>query len=106
MGPINSIGREAAIKLAESKWWEGRPAREVAEFQLFTRELCMDFGAFHKAVEDSLGRPVFTHEFGLDYDGICKEFLGQRPPPSMDGILALIPAEKRIVIQVSDGEEK
>jgi hypothetical protein len=52
---------------------------------------------FHEAVEKSLGRPVFTHEFGLNYDGICDEFLGDKEPPTMNEILNLIPQEKLIV---------
>ncbi len=93
-----SIGREAAINLAESGWWKGRPAREVAEFQMFTNELCMDWSAFQAAMEETLGRPVFTHEFGLDWDGLARELLGEREAPSMSAILALIPGEKLIVV--------
>ena len=68
-----SIGKEKAIKLSLTEWWKEKSYREIAEFQLFTAELCCPFDVFHEAVEKSLGRPVFTHEFGLNYDGICKE---------------------------------
>jgi hypothetical protein len=51
---------------------------------------------FQEAVEKSLGRPVFTHEFGLNYQGICKEVLGEREPSTMEEILNLIPKEKLI----------
>jgi hypothetical protein len=93
-----SIGRENAIALANTKWWVGKDATEVALFQMFTEELCMPFGEFQGAVEKALGRPVFTHEFGLNWDGIAQELLGERSAPTIDEIINLIPAEKRIVI--------
>lgn len=94
----NSISREAAIKLCESNWWEGKSHREIAEFQLFTKELSVPFNVFHEAIEKSLGRPVFTHEFGLAFDYIVDEFLGNAPAPSFEQILSLIPEEKRILV--------
>jgi hypothetical protein len=96
----NSIGKEKAIALAESKWWEGKSHREIAEFQLFLEELCMPFDVFHEAIEKSLGRPVFTHEFGLNYEGLVSEFLGDRATPSLQEIFSLIPEEKRIILEV------
>jgi hypothetical protein len=93
-----SIGREAAIALSDSKWWEGLPKREIARRQLFTRELTCPFNIFHEAIEDALCRPVFTHEFGLNYDGICQEFLGEADAPTFEEIVNLIPAEKRVLV--------
>jgi hypothetical protein len=98
MSPKLSIGKEKAIELYDSNWWEGLSHREIVEFQLFTTELSCPFDVFHEAVEKSLGRPVFTHEFGLNYDGICKEFLGENEPPTMNEILNLIPQENLIVV--------
>lgn len=97
-----SIGREKAIALAESNWWELCDHREIAGFQLFTEELCCPFDVFHDAVEKSLGRPVWTHEFGLNYDGIVAEFLGERQPPTMEEIIGLIPEEKRVIVVVPE----
>lgn len=97
----HSVGsREAAISIYESQWWKGKTHRQIVEFQLFTAELCCPFAIFHEAVEKSLGRPVFTHEFGLNYDGICKEFLGEAEAPTLQQIMDLIPADKRVVITV------
>lgn len=93
-----SIGRKQAIRLAESGWWKGKSAREIAGFQLFVAELCMPFGEFQRAVEEALGRPVWTHEFGLNIEGIRAEFLGERPAPTLEEIISMIPAEKRIVV--------
>lgn len=94
----HSIGKQKAIELGESHWWELCSDRESVEFQLFTKELCMPFRVFHEKIERVLGRPVFTHEFGLNYDGIVAEFMGERESPSFEEVLALIPAEKRVAI--------
>lgn len=93
-----SIGSEKAIELAESNWWELCDHREIAEFQLFTKELSMPFSVFHEAVEKAIGRPVWTHEFGMNLEGIIAEFLGDKDAPSMEDIINLIPEEKRIII--------
>ncbi len=95
-----SIGRENAIKMAATGWWKGMDAKKVFEFQMRTKELCMDFGEFHRIVEAALGRPVWTHEFGLNWDGLLDEFYGKSEPPSMQEIMELIPEEKRIVINL------
>lgn len=97
-----SIGRDKAIALSETHWWELCTPREIAEFQLFTTELCCPFAVFHEAMETSLGRPVWTHEFGMSFDGLVKEFLGEQGPPTMQQIIDLIPAEKRVVISLEE----
>ena len=93
-----SIGKPAAIALGKSDWWKTKTAREIAGFQLFTEELCCPFDVFHKSVEESLERSVWTHEFGLNYEGICKEFLGESEPPTMQEIFEMIPEEKRLIV--------
>lgn len=55
---------------------------------------------FHEAVEKALGRPVWTHEFGLNWDGLKKELMGEAPAPTMQEIIDLIPEEKRIIVEV------
>ena len=95
-----SIGTEAAIALAGTNWWEGKSHREIAGFQLFTDELCCPFTVFHEALESSLGRPVWTHELGMNADGIRAEFNGEAESPSFEDILNLIPAEKRLVVAI------
>jgi hypothetical protein len=101
-----SIGREAAIALATSKWWEGKSAEYIAKRGMYIEELCLPFDVLHKAVEGHLGRPVFTHEFGSV--GLYHEVRGEKDAPSLQEIFDLIPAEKRIVIEapgVEEGEE-
>lgn len=94
----NSIGKDAAVALYESGWWSNKTAREIADFQMHTAELCMPFGEFQKAMEEALGRPVFTHEFGLNYDGLLAELMGERAKPSFAEVLAMIPAEKLLIV--------
>ena len=90
--------KDESIKLAESKFWETMTYEEIAKFQMFEPKLCMPFGVFHEAMEKTLGRPVYTHEFGLNYKGLQKELLGECPVPTMEDIINMIPAGKRIIV--------
>lgn len=90
---------EQAIQLAKSNWWKGLPAHDIVMVQLFEKKLCMDFGDFHQAVEKALGRQVWTHEFASP-DNLRREFLGDKPKPTFEEIVNLIPADKRIIVQV------
>ena len=74
--------------------------REIAEFQMEQDRLCVPFDVFHKAIEDALGRPVYTHEFGLNRDGLRKELNGEKESPTLEEIINLIPENKRILIQL------
>ena len=74
-------------------------SRQIAEFQMEQERLCMPFDVFHKAITEVLGRPVYTHEFGLNRDGLLKELRGEKEPPTLEEIINLIPEDKRILIQ-------
>jgi hypothetical protein len=90
--------KQEAVAFAKTEWWKGLGAREQVAFQLFEDRLCMPFDAFHKAIEEALGRPVYTHEFGLNRQGLQDEFRGLRAPATLTEILELIPEEKRVVV--------
>ncbi len=92
--------KEQAIKLYDSRFWEKMDYRQRAEFQLCEEKLCMPFGIFHEAIEKTLARPVFTHEFGLNIAGLKGELRGENGPPSMEEIINMIPEEKRIICLV------
>lgn len=95
------LTKDQAIMIAESGIWKDWTDREKAEFQLYTRLLCMPFDVFHKAVEKTLGRPVYTHEFASSVaENLREELRGERPAPSMEEILNLIPKDKLIVLKV------
>ena len=95
----HSIGKEKAIELADSCWWELCDDHEIVKFQLFTAEVCMPLSRFHEALEAVLERPVWKHELWVNFDGIVREFLGERDKPTMQEIIDLIPEEKRIIIK-------
>jgi hypothetical protein len=97
--------QDEAIKLYESGFWEAMSFRDRAIFQMFEDRLCMPFSVFHEAIEKALDRPVFTHEFGLNRDGLKKELMGKSPAPTLEEIMNLIPAEKRMVVVVDAGPQ-
>jgi hypothetical protein len=94
--------KDEAIALAKSEWWTNATDRQIAEFQLSNPLQCMPFERFHKAVEKSLCRTVFTHEFAgqENWDLLLAEVIGKREPPTLQEIIDLIPAEKRIVVRI------
>ena len=89
---------EKAIKLYKSKFWEDMTLKERATFQLFEKKLCMPFSIFHKAIEKTLKRPVFTHEFGINLEELQKELMGEEKAPSLADIINMIPEDKRIIV--------
>jgi len=90
--------KENAIALAESKFWEGMTHRQIAEFQMCEEKLCMPFSVFHEAIEKTLGRPVCTHEFGLNFMGLKDELFNGKQAPTLEEIINLIPKDKRFIV--------
>ena len=62
---MKQLTKEQAIAFGENKCYEGMTYRQIAEFQMEQDKLCMPFNVFHEAIEKTLGRPVFTHEFAF-----------------------------------------
>lgn len=89
-----------AKSFGESKVWESWTYEQIVRLQLFQMQLCVPWAIFHEAIEKVLGRPIYTHEFGLNYEGIVLEYLGEKQPPTLEEIINLIPAEKRIIIGI------
>ena len=90
------LTREQAIAFVDSDAWKAWDPPTLARFQLEQERLCVPWGAFHKAVGDALGRPVWTHEF-VDKAKLLAELDGA-PSPSMGDILDMLPADKTIVV--------
>lgn len=66
--------QETMAKYGDYHWWLSDNPVEIAMNQLFEDVLLVDFGGFHKGVEELLGRPVWTHEFGyLNHKGLQEE---------------------------------
>lgn len=103
---MDQLTREQAIAFYDSGAWKKMSVKERAVFQMQQDRLCMPFNEFHKAVEEALGRPVFTHEFGLNRDGVRAELEGQAMAPTFAEILALLPDEKTIVVPCSGEQSK
>jgi hypothetical protein len=76
---IKQFTEKEAIELANTKWWVGKTPKEICDIQMYQDRLCMDFKDFHKAIEEALGRSVWTHEFA-DHDGLIAEYEGKREP--------------------------
>jgi hypothetical protein len=93
------MNQEEARQMAETEWWEYATAEEVVSFQLYEEMLCCPFGVFHKAMEEVLGRPVFTHEFAYS-EHLIAEVEGKVPTRTFEDIIELIPPEKRIIVKL------
>lgn len=91
------LTKEQAIAFHESQQYSSMDAEQIVRFQLFQKRLCMPFDIFHEAIEKVLKRPVYTHEFAYR-DNLILEYLGEKPTPTLEEIIDLIPADKRLVI--------
>jgi hypothetical protein len=96
---MKQLTKEQAIEFAESRIWENWTDHQIVNFQLFQDLLCIDFTRFHEAIEKVLHRPVYTHEFAKQ-QSLQKEFLKEKPAPTLEEIINLIPEEKRIIIGI------
>ncbi len=99
---VKQLTKEQAIALHDSEVWKTWTKEQICDFQMWQRFLCVPFGVFQEAVEATLGRSVWTHEFGLAYAEMQQERLGKRKPPTFAEIIELIPAEKRIMLCLED----
>ena len=86
-----------AIAIEKSGAWKEWTDEEIVKFQLFQKRLCVPFARFHQAIEKVLRRPVWTHEFA-HADLLIAEYNKERPTPTFDDILGLIPKDKLIIV--------
>lgn len=84
---MKQLTKEQAIAFAENKCYENMSYRQIAEFQMEQDRLCMPFDVFHEAIEKALGRPVLTHEFCLNRDGLRKELFGKKESTTFEEII-------------------
>ena len=98
--------KEQAIAYAEAESWIPLSLRERAEVQLVAERSCMPFGVFHEAIEKTLKRPVYTHEFGFNWEGLKREVFEGAEPPTLMEILGMIPADKPLVIVTVPAQEE
>ena len=94
---MKQFTEEQAKRFYESGVWKTWSKEQIARFQLYQDILCVPFKVYHEAIENELGRPVWTHEFAFP-NLLRQELEGKRNKPTFEEILCLIPAEKRMVI--------
>lgn len=94
------LTKEQAIALSETEFWKSMTEKEIAIFQTWEDKLCMPFDVYHYAMEATLKRGVYTHEFGLSRDDLKLELLGQKTAPSIDEIIDQLPKEKTVIIGI------
>ena len=92
------LTKEQAIEFHDSGAWKNMGDKEKALFQMEQDKLCMPFSEFHRCVEATLGRPVWTHELGLNRAGLLAELQGHGTAPSFDDVVAMLPAGKAVVM--------
>jgi len=100
MEQSDTITQEQAIALAKSEFWKEMTHEEIAKFQMINKRLCMPFEVFHEALEKALGRSVWTHELGVNFDGLADELFDGAPAPSFEEIVEMIPENKRMLVVV------
>ena len=96
---MDQITQDQAIKIYKSGIWENWTDEDIVKFQLFQKFLAIPFYRYHEAMEKVLGRPVFTHEFAYS-DILIEEYKKDRPAPTFQEIIDLIPKEKLIIIDL------
>jgi hypothetical protein len=60
-------------KYGENRWWLSEDLRTIAYYQLRENRLLVDWTRFCEGVRALLGRPVYTHEYGLCREELLKE---------------------------------
>jgi len=96
---MEQFTKKQAIAIAESGEWKDWTDDEIVRIGLFQDKLCVPFRELHRAIKSVLGRSVFSHEFAYK-DRIIDEYQRERPAPTFEEIVNLIPEEKRMIVSV------
>ena len=94
---MKQLTSEQAIAVYNSGEWKNWTDEDIVKFQLFQKMLAVPFSRFYEAMEKVLGRPIWTHEFA-NWSGLVAEYKKERPSPTFDEIISLIPDEKLIIL--------
>ena len=57
----------------DNKWWLSEDPKVIGYHQLFEEVLLVSFSKFHEGIEKLLGRPIWTHEFGLNLNKVRED---------------------------------
>ena len=72
---MRQLSKEQAVSLSKKNLQEKLTKKEIFFLQINQPRLLFEnFGIFHEAVEEVLGRPVYTHEF-VNPDKLLLEYL-------------------------------
>jgi len=99
------LSREEAIELYKSAITDSWTSEQIVRFQLFQRRLAVDFTRYHTALQEVLGRQVFTHEI-FEEGHLEREYLGTKDAPSIDEIASLIPSEKLLIANINNKDNE
>lgn len=64
---------EQMERFDNNHWWTSKDKKVLGYYQLMNPILLVPFDKFHEALEFLLGLPVWTHEMGLNYEGLKAE---------------------------------
>lgn len=78
------------------------PEERLAEFRSWGPVLEIDWPKLHQRIEELVGRPVWTHEMGTSGIPYLEHEILTGQHPSMDGVLAKLPADKPVIVVESD----
>jgi len=80
-------------------WWESNDPEVIFLGQIKEEVLLMEFDKFHKAAEEALGRPVYTHEFA-NTEELLDEFFGKTPKATMENIMSKLERYGKPIIAI------
>lgn len=92
----DEMSKETAVAIHDSGAWRKLGIVERAKLQLQQPRLCMPFSEFHKAVEQSIGRPVWTHEF-IEPKSLLAEIEPCNKRATLADVLGKLPTDKTVV---------
>jgi len=98
---MRQLTKDEAIRFYRSGLWRTLNFNQIVRLQLWQDKLCVPFDVFHEAIEKTLKRGVFTHEFAWR-ERLKQEYLGERKAPTFEEIMELIPENKRMIILAKD----
>lgn len=94
----------AACPVCTAEWEKRRdaagmaPEERLAEFELWTGILEIDWPKVHQRIEELVGRPVWTHEMGTGGMAYLRHEILTGEHPTMEGVLAKLPHDKPTIV--------
>ena len=76
------------------------PSQREEEMRSLDGPLEIPFEMIHQRIEELVGRPVWTHEMGLNWEGLCREAKWETEGATLQEVIELVPRHQRLVIEV------